>query len=147
VLYLSRTAKMMADGQQTSVMQIEQQRLGLMAGQNTRLSQIEQQGRTVIAGNPSCFSPQTATSQGTNHGLEQLKIIAGQRACHQLEQLKMATSSRQETRPGQWRETGASAVQQTGFEELDHQLQQRKQLASLRSLQFWKSIQRLEMSR
>jgi hypothetical protein len=141
VFYLSRTAKMMADGQQTSVMQIEQ-RLGL-------LSQIEQQGRIVIVGNPPGFSPQTPTSQGTNHGLEQLKIIAGQqRACHQLEQLKMATSSRQETRPGQWRETGASAVQQTGFEELDHQLQQRKQqLASLRSLQFWKSIQRLEMSR
>jgi hypothetical protein len=133
----------MADGLLTSVMQIEQQRLGLMAIQHTHLNQIEQQGRTVIAG----FSPQTATSQGTNHGLEQLKIIAGQRACHPIEQLKMA-ASRQETRPGQWRETGASAVQQTGFEELDHQLQQRKQqLASLRSLQFWKSIQRLEMSR
>jgi hypothetical protein len=143
VFYLSRTAKMMTDGQQTSVMQIEQQGLGMMAIQHTRLNQIEQQGRTVIAG----FNPQTATSQGTNHGLEQLKIIAGQRACHPIEQqLKMA-ASRQETRPDQWRETGASAVQQTGFEELDHQLQQRKQLASLRSLQFWKSIQRLEMSR
>ncbi len=133
----------MADGQQTSVMQIEQQRLGLIAGQHTRLNQIEHQGRTVIAG----FSPQTVTSQGSNHGLEQLKIIAGQRACHSIEQLKMATSSRQETHSGQWGETRASAVQQTGFEELDHQLQQRKQLASLRSLQFWKSIQRLEMSR
>ncbi len=131
----------MDDGQQTSVKQIEHQRLGL-------LSQIEQQGRIVIAGSPPGFSHQTATSQGSNHGLEQLKIIAGQRACHPIEQLKMAASSRQDTRPGQWRETGASAVQQTGFEELDHQLQQRKQqLASLRSLQFWKSIQRLEMSR
>ncbi len=139
----------MADGQQTSVMQIDQQGLGLIAGQHTHLNQIkEQQGRIVIAGYPPGLIPQSVTSQGTNHGLEQLKIIAGQRACHQLEQINMATSSRQETRRGQWRETGASAVQQTGFEELDHQLQQRKQqLASLRSLQFWKSIQRLEMSR